>query len=133
MTDAAWRFTLPWPPTVNHYWRIGAQGRPYIAQAGILFRRAVGQTLAAQRALRRIPALPASGPVQIVIAASPPDRRWRDLDNLLKATLDSLVHGGVLTDDSQVSDLRVVRDDPLIAGRLVVSVLELEHQHRRGE
>jgi crossover junction endodeoxyribonuclease RusA len=40
--------------------------------------------------------------------AFPPDRRRRDLDNLLKPTLDALQHGGVYEDDSQV-DLLVVR------------------------
>jgi len=40
--------------------------------------------------------------------AFPPDRRRRDLDNLLKSVLDALEHAGVYADDSQV-DLLVVR------------------------
>jgi crossover junction endodeoxyribonuclease RusA len=38
-----------------------------------------------------------------------PDRRRRDLDNVLKSTLDSLTHAGVWDDDSQIDQLSVER------------------------
>jgi len=42
--------------------------------------------------------------IKITIDAYPPDRRRRDGDNLLKAIFDSLQHGGVYKDDSQIKD-----------------------------
>jgi crossover junction endodeoxyribonuclease RusA len=45
----------------------------------------------------------------LVIQAWLPDRRRRDLDNLLKAVQDALAHAGVYDDDSQIVDLRIRR------------------------
>lgn len=39
----------------------------------------------------------------------PPDRRKRDLDNLLKSLLDGLEGAGVFKDDAQIDDLQIVR------------------------
>ena len=44
--------------------------------------------------------------------AFPPDRRRRDLDNLLKPALDALQHAGVYEDDSQVDWLVARRRAP---------------------
>ena len=41
-----------------------------------------------------------AGAVSISIVARPPDRRKRDLDNLMKATLDLLVRHQVIADDN---------------------------------
>ena len=47
--------------------------------------------------------LPAQAPIQdyrLWIDATPPDRRARDLDNLIKPTSDLLKRAGVIQDDS---------------------------------
>jgi crossover junction endodeoxyribonuclease RusA len=49
------------------------------------------------------------GQVSVTIDAYPPDRRRRDLDNVLKAALDALTHCGIWADDSQVAELRIRR------------------------
>jgi len=36
-----------------------------------------------------------------------PDRRRRDLDNLLKSLLDAITHAGIWDDDSQVKHLEI--------------------------
>jgi crossover junction endodeoxyribonuclease RusA len=43
------------------------------------------------------------------ITACPPDNRRRDLDNLLKATLDAMQHAGLYDDDSQIDSLKITR------------------------
>jgi crossover junction endodeoxyribonuclease RusA len=40
------------------------------------------------------------GPYALYVLAGPPDKRKRDLDNLLKATSDALKAGGAVEDDS---------------------------------
>ncbi|NBW22487.1 MAG: RusA family crossover junction endodeoxyribonuclease, partial [Caulobacteraceae bacterium] len=50
--------------------------------------------------------LKAAGSVRVVIEAFPPDRRKRDLDNILKSLLDALTHAGVWEDDSGRTTVR---------------------------
>ena len=75
---------LPYPPTVNTYWR--RRGSTYfVSKAGERYRRAVALIVRQQRLK-----LSLSGRLAIKIIAEPPDKRRRDLDNILKAPLDAL-------------------------------------------
>ena len=60
--------------------------------------------------------------------AFPPDRRRRDLDNLLKSTQDSLAHAGVYQDDAQIDLLLVRRREPIKPGMITIEILELPLQ-----
>ncbi|MCG7044530.1 RusA family crossover junction endodeoxyribonuclease, partial [Pseudomonas aeruginosa] len=60
--------------------------------------------------------------VRVVIHASPPDRRKRDLDNLLKGLLDSLTKAGAWDDDGLVDDLRIVRGEVKAGGEVLVTI-----------
>ena len=103
MRGAGLRTVLPWPPSVNHYWRrVGP--RTLISREGRTFRRNVCALLGGGGPRKP----PADGRVALAMDAFPPDRRRRDLDNLLKSVLDALEHAGVYADDSQV-DLLLVR------------------------
>jgi len=93
--------TLPWPPTVNSYWR-QYQGRVLISAKGREYRRAVADQVQIQHAAKHI-----DHAVRVTIEAFRPDRRRRDLDNLLKAVLDAMVHAGVMDDDALIEDLRI--------------------------
>jgi crossover junction endodeoxyribonuclease RusA len=66
------------------------------------------------------------GRVSIFIAAFPPDKRRRDLDNVLKQLGDSLTHAGVYQDDCQIDDLRIIRRPVEKGGRLSVVVAEIK-------
>lgn len=112
---------LPFPPSLNHYWRnIAVAGRPrtLISEEGRRFRALVKDIAWANNA----PVL--RGRITVEIAAHMPDRRRRDLDNLLKATLDALVHAAVIEDDSLVDDLRIVRAGHCDGGKVIVRVTE---------
>lgn len=112
------RIELPWPPSVNHYWRrVGA--RTLISREGRAYRTAVEQAWLLSRHATLC------GRLRVEIMARPPDRRARDLDNLLKATLDALQHAGAYADDSQIDDLRIIRDEPCRPGGLVVFLMRL--------
>jgi crossover junction endodeoxyribonuclease RusA len=63
--------------------------------------------------------------LSMCLEAYPPDRRRRDVDNLPKAVLDALGHGGLYLDDSQIDRLLVERCDIVSGGGLRVVVFEL--------
>ena len=64
-----------------------------------------------------------SAPIYLEIEMYPPDKRRRDVDNILKPVLDALQHGGVYDDDSQVVGLWIVRKDVVPRGALIVRVI----------
>ena len=111
-------FTLPWPPSVNRYWRT-YQGRMLISEEGRAYRLRVEAQVFVQRARKNL-----KGALKVEIEAWRPDKRKRDLDNLLKATLDAMSHAGVYADDSQITDLRIYWAEN-IGGMLKVKVSEV--------
>lgn len=117
---------LPFPPSVNTYWRHLSKGplagRTLLSEDGRKYRGTVALALRRQRGLGDQAAL--AGRLKVDIEARMPDRRRRDLDNVPKALLDALTHAGFWLDDSQIDDLRIWRGERL-AGELVVTVTEL--------
>lgn len=112
--------TLPYPPSVNHYWRhVGP--RTLISKEGRKFRERVCGMLASNGPRKP----PAGGRIAMLMDAFPPDRRRRDLDNLQKATLDALQHAGLYKDDSQIDLLLIKRGDVRQGGSMVVEMLPL--------
>lgn len=113
---------LPWPPSVNRYWR-SVKGRVLISRDGREYRVDVQQHVRAQ-----LPSLgtPENGRLEVVITAYPPDRRRRDLDNMLKATLDALQHAGVIADDGDIDRLAITRGQVQECGRLLVQIRPME-------
>jgi len=107
---------LPWPPSVNRYWR-HVDGRTLISREGRRYRKRVAEVVALERCggLQR-------ARVAVHVTAVPPDRRRRDLDNVLKALLDACTHVGVWDDDEQIDDLRIVRGPVARPGRVLVLV-----------
>ena len=115
---------LPWPPTANTYWRHVPWGkgvRSLISRQGRQYRERVQGEALRQGGQARI-----QGAIRVEIHAYPPDRRRRDLDNLLKAALDAMGHAGVYEDDSQITALSVTRERVEKPGRLRVVVTSME-------
>jgi len=113
--------TLPWPPSVNRYYRSISRGalagRVLISEEGRAYRLAVDAVVREAKARKCYDV-----PLSVAILASPPDRRARDLDNLFKSVLDSLQHAGVYLNDSQIDRLLIERGPIVKGGGLVVSV-----------
>jgi crossover junction endodeoxyribonuclease RusA len=55
----------------------------------------------------------------------PPDKRKRDIDNLIKPGIDSLMNSGLFDDDSQIARLLVVRKHIIPGGEVIVRIGEL--------
>lgn len=112
---------LPYPPSINHYWTLvpmGKRARMILGKSGKTFRQQVKQIIGEVKTI--------INKIAVKILVYTPDRRKRDLDNLLKATLDSLQHAGVYEDDFQIDDLHIRRADEIIKeGKLFVYIREL--------
>ncbi|MGE4471065.1 MAG: RusA family crossover junction endodeoxyribonuclease [Desulfovibrio sp.] len=117
--------TLPYPPSVNRIWR-AVNGRNILSKHGRLYRLAVKSVVVKARAQEEIPKGPIKGGLVCVLEVYPPDNRRRDLDNVSKAILDGLTHAKVWLDDSQVSDMRIVRSETVKNGKVVVRVERTE-------
>ncbi|WP_394026610.1 RusA family crossover junction endodeoxyribonuclease [Desulfovibrio falkowii] len=130
--------TLPFPPSVNHYWRHvtlplgkgkkGFRVQTLISADGRKYKESVCQEVLRQRIVLGITA-----PVMMSVLLCPPDRRRRDVDNYAKALLDSLVEAKVLKDDSQIRDLRLVWADAMPGGKAVVSIRSMAVPPAQGK
>ena len=87
---------LPFPPTTNNLFRnVRGKGRVPTKRYEQWMKQAM-QELMIQRPERL------AGFVSVDLAFCRPDKRRRDLDNLLKAPLDALVKFAVIEDDSKI-------------------------------
>ena len=111
-------FELPYPPSVNHYWRV-YRGRMRISRAGRRYREQVCAILAASGVQ------PLQGPLSVQVEVYPPDDSRRDIDNLQKALLDALAHGGAYEDDSQIESLSIDKAEVVPGGRTIVRIRKL--------
>ena len=118
-------FTMPWPPSVNGYWRHPTTGklagRSLISAKGRDYRDAI-QRLATAESWGKVPD---GARVSVQLDAWMPDKRRRDLDNILKAALDSLTHAGVWQDDSQIDHISI-RRVPMIGGMVKVRITTID-------
>lgn len=118
--------TLPFPPSVNTYWRSVNKGklagRVLISEKGRQYREAVAQVVLLMLGRARN----IDGRLSVEITAHAPDRRKRDLDNLPKGILDALTHAGVWVDDSTIDHLCIRRGENAPGGRVVVKIAAME-------
>lgn len=110
---------LPWPPSVNNYWLARGNTR-FISKAGKAFRSDV------ERECAQLGVTPLEGRLAVHIALFPPDRRARDIDNILKALLDACEHANCYASDSQIDELHVVRQQVSKGGYCTILILALD-------
>lgn len=123
--------TLPYPPSVNRTLR-AVSGRVILSKRYRDWILEAGRAVAAQ--------LPAQAPVKaysLWLEATPPDRRARDLDNLIKPTSDLLKRAGVIEDDSEARAIIAMWADepPVKSGQLKVRIYnaaEVDRGRRRA-
>ena len=108
---------LPYPPSVNNYWVSGrnrhtGQHMKYLTARARTFKQVVGLLCGRRQ--------PFTGRVGVRVLVWPPDRRTRDLDNLLKGLLDSITGAGVILDDCQIDEIHMVRESVRKGGAVQV-------------
>lgn len=103
-------FRLPWPPSVNVYWRTGTSTRgvpmTYLSRRAKEFRAAVNA--AVRDGDSDVPET-LFGRLKVQLELIAPTNRKFDVDNFAKSTLDALAHAGVFANDEQVDELVVRR------------------------
>lgn len=112
------KLNLPWPPSVNGYWR-NFRGRQIISAKGRSYRQDVAGIW--QHA-KQEPML--EGNLLYWAILVPPDKRRRDLDNFAhKAIWDGLKAAGAIKDDSQFKGSIVEIGEPMKGGRVEVRIV----------
>ena len=109
---------LPYPPSVNHYWGQAGNHR-FIGKKGKEFRAQV------MDAVNEAGIQPLEGRLAVHIALFPPDKRKRDIDNVLKSLLDACEHAGCYENDSQIDELHITRRDLIKGGACTIIIVQI--------
>ncbi len=124
------QFMIPYPPSVNHYYKRNKFGGIRVGDDGKEFRDDVAvwyYQSATSRHINSSKVLYPDGKLNVTITAYFPDNRKRDIDNILKATLDAITH---------IRDYKICEspwsDDSQIYKLTVVKVLRKDHNYNDG-
>ena len=66
------------------------------------------------------------GRLSMHVSLFPPDRRKRDVDNVLKSLLDACEHAGCYESDSQIDELHIIRQAPRPGGACTIVILPID-------
>jgi crossover junction endodeoxyribonuclease RusA len=109
---------LSFPPSVNHYW--GQRGNHrFLGKRGKEFRQEVAEACLDGDIKTMY------GRLAVHVALFPPDRRKRDVDNILKPLLDACEHAGCFVDDNQIDELHIIRQEVKKGGACTILILEI--------
>ena len=110
-------FTMPWPPSVNGYWR-AFKGRQIISKRGRDYRK---------QAVDRMKELNLNGEMlksnlSVSLVLNPPTLRRYDIDNFNKGLFDSMSEAKFWEDDEQVHRLTIRKGVKTKGGNVEVIV-----------
>ena len=113
--------TLPWPPTVNHlYMQLrGSHQKVRTKRAREFFEKSSAIIASLPK-----PVWQEGRRFKVEILFRAPDKRVRDIDNFVKATVDAL-KGRVIADDSLIDSEHTYRGAKIKGGAVAVRVTEL--------
>lgn len=117
--DNAWSLILPFPPSLNHTYNPSPTKGLRLSEAGLAYKKEVGQLVMTQRRGRE----PLTGRLRLWVELHAPDHRRRDLSNFaFKLVEDALTEALVWNDDSQLDDIRATRGSVSTPGYLAVLI-----------
>lgn len=114
---ADYEFTLPFPPSINGYWRT-FRNRQIISKRGREYRLEVlrlCKILGIEDEL-------IDSKVSVSLILNPPTLRRYDVDNFNKALFDGLTNAGFWVDDEQVQKLTVSKGEKTKGGNVIVKI-----------
>lgn len=110
---------LPWPPTINAYYRSTRSGIKYLDKSVRKFRVQVAESIHEQ-----VPGLCLDYPLFMEVFLHPPDKRRRDIDNYMKGLLDALTEACFWDDDVLVDQLHIYRGEIVKDGKVRIEISE---------
>lgn len=121
--SADYSFTLPYPPSVNGYWRT-FRNRQIISKRGREYVNLVDSEM--QKLGLKGEQIDCSVSFRMVI--NPPTLRSYDVDNFTKGVFDALSKCKFWIDDSQVQKLTVIKGEKVKGGNVAVTVCKLNEE-----
>lgn len=112
-----YKFMLPWPPSINGYWR-AFRNRQIISKRGRDYRALAIKYMQSYQLDNKA----LSGRLQVRITLEPPTLRKYDIDNFCKAVFDALTHAGFWIDDEQIDRLVIEKAPKRKGGNVTVEV-----------
>ena len=109
---------LPFPPSMNTYWR-NLNGRTLLSAKGRKYKTDV--VYAVYEQLKQDPK-PITDNVAVKVEFYPPNNIRRDMDNYFKALFDSLTTAGVWIDDSQIKRIESEWFESVINGKVIIYI-----------
>lgn len=114
-------FMLPWPPSVNGYWR-AVNGRQIISKRGREYRKNVnlimeGIKLSGEQVNSRL---------SVTLLLEPPTLRKYDVDNFCKGVFDALTDCEFWTDDEIVDVLTIKKCAKRKGGNVTIKIEVIE-------
>lgn len=124
---------LPFPPSVNHYKKIGRLVR---TAKGKLYQKRVNSNQTKQFYIdvfvivnnlksKEGVSFFERATISVEIDIYPPDKRKYDIDNSCKVLLDSLQKANVYQDDNQIARLLIQRKEIKKEGKVLVRIFEI--------
>ena len=119
------RLILPFPPSVNAYWRHvpfntkrGLITRVLISKRGREYRTEALLAIRQQYPVHEV----IDYKVKVKLLLFPRTNRKYDVDNFNKAPLDALTHAKIWTDDELVYDMHCIKREKHAEGAVIVSI-----------
>ena len=113
-------FTLPYPPSVNGYWRT-FRNRQIISKRGREYVKLVGSVMSELM----LKGEKVDCDVSFSMVINPPTLRSYDVDNFTKGVFDALSKCEFWIDDSQVQKLTVVKGEKVKGGNVEITINKL--------
>ncbi|MCP3680547.1 MAG: RusA family crossover junction endodeoxyribonuclease [Gammaproteobacteria bacterium] len=115
-----YEFDLPWPPSVNGYWRT-FRNRQIISERGRDYRQS------AFKEMQRIGLFNEmiSDRLKVSLTLHPPTLRKYDIDNFCKATFDALSHARFWEDDEQIDKLSINKGEKIKEGKITIKITKI--------
>ena len=112
-----YKFTLPYPPSVNGYWRT-FRNRQIISKRGREYKKDVKAAMVLLNLDNEL----VSDSIEFHMVINPPTLRKYDVDNFTKGVFDALSECKFWVDDEQVVKLTVVKGVKTKGGNVEVKI-----------
>ena len=119
-------FAMPYPPTANNLFVNRKGGRAKSPAYHAWMTEALWRLQASKPGT-------VEGAYHLEIFAAAPDRRARDIDNLIKPLSDAITQAGIVSDDSMAQSVYATWEaEPVKGGAIRVVVTQSNFSHRRA-